>query len=98
MKENISKRLLRAIPVRIILPVMLTLLLFVMTIFLLVLPDFEARLMEGKREVIFELTESAWSTLKAFEEKEKSGVLTGGEARAASTALAIASGGTSRTQ
>ncbi|OQY60389.1 MAG: hypothetical protein B6245_01755 [Desulfobacteraceae bacterium 4572_88] len=63
------------IPIRIILPAILTVLLLVMTIFLLILPPLEDRLMEGKREVIHELTEIAWSTLSLYAEKEKNGVL-----------------------
>lgn len=64
------------IPVKIFLPVFLTLLLFVLTIFLLVLPLFETHLMEGKREVILSLTESAWSTLDTLAQKERAGQLT----------------------
>ncbi|WP_207681775.1 cache domain-containing protein [Desulfonema magnum] len=72
----------KTIPVRIILPVVLTVLLFVMTIFLLILPLVEAKLTEGKREVIRELTEVAWSSLNVYAEKEKNGQLTLGEAQA----------------
>ncbi len=71
MENKIIEKLVKATPVSIILPVVLTVLLFVMTIFLLILPLFEAKLMEGKRETIRELTGSAWSTLNIYAEKEK---------------------------
>ena len=70
------------IPVRIILPVSLTVILFGMTIFLLVLPLIQEKLMDGKREMIRELTESSWSILAAHAQKEKDGVLTRAQAQA----------------
>ncbi len=73
---KITSRILDRIPVRIILPAVLTLILFVLTIFLLLAPHFEARLMESKREMIRELIEVAWSTLNVYAEKEKAGELT----------------------
>ena len=69
------------IPLRIILPVTLTVILFSMTIFLLVLPLIEEKLMDGKREMIRELTESSWSILVAHAQKEKDGLLTREEAQ-----------------
>ena len=63
------------LPVRIILPVSLTLILFGLTIFLLLIPLIEEKLMDGKREMIRELTESSWSILAAHAQKEKDGVL-----------------------
>ncbi|MDM8525447.1 cache domain-containing protein [Desulfococcaceae bacterium HSG8] len=79
---GIIKQLLKTIPISIILPVVMTVLLFVMTIFLLILPLVESKLMDGKREVIHELTEAAWSTLNTYAEKEKKGMLTREEAQA----------------
>jgi hypothetical protein len=52
-------RLPGGIPMRIILPVSLTVTLFGMTIFLLLLPLIEEKLMEGKREMIQQLTETS---------------------------------------
>jgi len=75
------------IPVKIFLPVFLTLLLFVLTIFLLILPQFETYLIEGKREVILSLTESAWSTLDALAQKEREGQLTRQQAQAQAITL-----------
>ena len=60
---------------KIILPVSLTVVLFGMTIFLLLIPMIEEKLMDGKREMIRELTESSWSILAACEKKEREGAL-----------------------
>jgi signal transduction histidine kinase len=64
------------IPFRIFLPVVLTVLLFVMTIFLFILPTIEERLLDGKREVIRELVASAWSSLEGYAQQERQGILT----------------------
>ena len=68
---------------RIILPVSLTVILFGMTIFLLLLPLIREKLMDGKREMISELTESSWSILAAHARQEKAGLLTRDQAQAA---------------
>lgn len=75
------KHLLGRIPIRIFLPVVLTVLLFILTIFLLILPEMQARLMEGKREVIRELVASAWSSLEGYAEQERQGLITRQEAQ-----------------
>ena len=69
------------IPIRIFLPVVLTVLLFISTIFLLILPEMHARLLEGKREVIRELVTSAWSSLDGYAKQARGGVLTREEAQ-----------------
>jgi signal transduction histidine kinase len=69
------------IPIRIFLPVVLTVLLFVMTIFLFILPEMHARLLDGKREVIRELVTTAWSSLDGYFRLEREGVLTRSEAQ-----------------
>jgi signal transduction histidine kinase len=73
--------MLAQIPIRIFLPVALTVLLFVMTIFLFILPEMQARLMDGKREVIRELVTTAWSSLDGYARLERRGVLTRSEAQ-----------------
>ena len=70
------------IPFRIFLPVVLTVLLFIMTIFLLILPATEERMMEGKREVIRELVASVWSSLDDYARQERKGVITRDQAQA----------------
>lgn len=65
----------QALPVRIIIPVALTLLLFTLTIFLLIIPLLEKNMMEGKRQTIMQLTETAWSTLGLYHEQARLGIL-----------------------
>ncbi|MEH0019743.1 MAG: cache domain-containing protein [Desulfobacter sp.] len=72
----------RALPVRIIIPAALTIILFILTIFLLVIPMLEQYMMDGKREGILHLTESAWSTLALYHDRETSGELSREDAQA----------------
>ena len=81
MDSSSLKNWSEKIPVKIFLPVVLTVALFVSTTFFLILPLFEEHLMAGKREVILSLTDSAWSVLNAFAEEEKSGRLSREEAQ-----------------
>ena len=81
MEAKIVKNWFQAIPVRILLPVVLTVALFVGTIFLLILPILQDRMMNDKREMIRELTETAWSVLDAYRKKEISGQMSPADAR-----------------
>lgn len=65
--------LLKTLPIRIAIPVALTIVLFILTIFLLIIPLLEKNMMDGKREGILHLTENAWSTLTLFYEKAQKG-------------------------
>lgn len=76
---------LKRIPFRIFLPVVLTVMLFSMTIFMLILPMMRERLMEGKREVIRELVASVQSGLDVYARQERRGALS----REAAQALAV---------
>ncbi len=60
---------------KIILPTIFTILLFVLTIFLIIIPRFKENIMSGKREMIKELTNSAWSILSKYENDERTGLL-----------------------
>ena len=73
--------MLGRIPVRIFLPVVLTVLLFIGTIFLLIIPEMKVRFLEGKREVIRELVASAWSSLADYNQRAEMGELTRAEAQ-----------------
>jgi PAS domain S-box-containing protein len=66
---------------RIVLPSLLALALFAISIFAIIIPAFEDRLMERKREMIRELTNSAWSILAEHEQDFRSGVITRDEAQ-----------------
>jgi PAS domain S-box-containing protein len=68
-------------PLNIVLPVLVTLSLFVITLFWILLPRLELHLMDRKREMIRELTESAWSTVRYYHSLAEKGALTGPEAR-----------------
>ena len=76
-----KKNPLRHIPFRIFLPVVLTVLLFILTIFQLILPMMQERLLDGKREVIRELVVSAWSSLDGYAQQERKGLLSRDEAQ-----------------
>lgn len=72
---------LEHVPIRILLPVVLTALLFVGTIFLLILPSIESRMLADKRQMVSELTEAAWSILDAYHRKQAAGALSRAEAQ-----------------
>ncbi len=82
MKNNLKERLTHSIPVRIGLPALLTLILFVTAIFFVILPALEESFLARKREMIRELTESAWSILATFEAWEREGVMSRRKAQA----------------
>ncbi|MEA1921420.1 MAG: DUF294 nucleotidyltransferase-like domain-containing protein, partial [Pseudomonadota bacterium] len=66
---------------RIIFPTLLAILLFVTSMFLIIIPLLEGELMEDKREMISKLTDSAWSLLEEQHVLEKKGLLTRAEAQ-----------------
>ncbi|CCK78687.1 cache domain-containing protein [Desulfobacula toluolica] len=74
---------LKTLPVRLIIPVTLTILLFILTIFFLIIPLLEKNMMDGKREGIMHLTETAWSTLDFFYSKAQRGLISQKEAKLA---------------
>ncbi len=76
----------RSYGLRILLPTMIVIALFLAAIWGLILPSFEQTLLDRKRELIQELTNSAWSILASYERDERSGLLTREQAQS----LAIA--------
>ena len=76
----------RSYGLRILLPTLIVIALFLAAIWGLILPSFEQTLLERKRELIRELTNSAWSILASYERDEQSGLLSREQAQA----LAIA--------
>lgn len=66
---------------RIALPALLTILLFVITIFFILLPQLEESFLARKKEMLRELTETAWSLLSTYRERELSGELSRAEAQ-----------------
>jgi signal-transduction protein with cAMP-binding, CBS, and nucleotidyltransferase domain len=61
---------------RIVLPTLLAIGLFVIAIFALILPAYERQILDRKREMIRELTHSAVSILAEYESEERAGTLT----------------------
>jgi len=74
-------RWFKTVPLRIFLPVVLTVILFVTTIFGLILPLIEAHMMTRKREMIQQLTETAVSTLRVYADQAQAGQITLAEAQ-----------------
>lgn len=62
--------------VRLVLPSVLTLLLFSAALFAVILPSVETAFMDRKREMIRELTQSAWDVLAYYHAQEKKGLIT----------------------
>lgn len=87
MGKNPEKSFLKNLPFRIILPALLTVALFVSAIFFLILPILESRMMDLKREMIKELTQTAWSTLARFHKKELEGRLSSDDAKRQAVSL-----------
>ena len=81
MPEKKLRKISTTISRRIALPAFLTVLLFVTAIFLIVLPQLEESLLNRKKEMIQELTETVWSLLESYHERELSGELSRKEAR-----------------
>ena len=66
---------------KLILPTILSVMLFVLTIFIVIIPRYKQNIMNGKREMIRELTNSALSILSKYENDEREGLLTREEAQ-----------------
>ena len=77
----------RPFVLRVVLPAVAALALFLFALWGLILPSFEQTLVERKREMIRELTNAAWSVLAAYEADERAGSLTREEAQAAAAAV-----------
>ena len=58
---------------RIVLPSVLAIALFVISIFAIIIPTFEENMLERKKEMIGELTNAAWSVLDEYQMKVESG-------------------------
>ena len=67
---------------QILLPALLTIVLFFVVIFVIMIPTLESSIIERKREMTHELTETAWSVLAYYHKLEQKGLLTREEAQA----------------
>jgi PAS domain S-box-containing protein len=66
----------RSYALRIFLPTLIAIALFLGAIWGFILPSFKQTLVDRKRDMIRELTNSAWSILASYQRDEQSGVLT----------------------
>ncbi|MBU8893910.1 MAG: cache domain-containing protein [Bacteroidales bacterium] len=70
-----EKRSNRKLLLNIIFPAFLTLAIFITVFFFIILPYYELSLMNRKKEMIRELTNSAWSILNNYHQEQKEGLL-----------------------
>jgi len=70
MKNNFFRFFLN-----IILPTIFAICLFIVAMFMIIIPQFEKNILNKKREMIRELTNSSWSILSQYYEKEMAGIL-----------------------
>ncbi len=77
----------RPFVLRVVLPAVAAMALFLIAFWGLILPSFEQTLVERKREMIRELTNAAWSVLAAYEADERAGALTREQAQAAAAGV-----------
>lgn len=73
---HLSRSGRRAFLLRILFPTLLAIALFIVAIWGAILPSFERTLLDRKREMIRELTNSAWSILASYERDASEGRLT----------------------
>ncbi len=76
-----NRRGFRRFFVSIVLPTILAIVLFVIFIYIIILPSFEKNMMEGKKEMIRELTLTAWSLVDDYNNDLRNGLLSEQEAR-----------------
>ncbi|WP_419175831.1 cache domain-containing protein [Desulfosediminicola sp.] len=76
MPDRALRKLVNSISFRIALPSFFTILLFIIAIFFIILPELEKSFISRKQETIRELTETVWSLLESYSEREQSGELT----------------------
>lgn len=63
-------------------PAVLTVALFMGAFFFMILPGYRADLLDGKKEMIRELTQTAWELVASIEERERQGIISTEEAQA----------------
>jgi PAS domain S-box-containing protein len=81
VKQESIRPDLRRFATRIFMPALLAIAIFVGAMWLLVLPTFETQLLARKRDMIRELTNSAWSVLAKYHADHRAGLLTVEEAQ-----------------
>jgi two-component system, cell cycle sensor histidine kinase and response regulator CckA len=80
--KNASERnAVRSISLKIIIPAGLSLILFVLSVFLLFIPSIEKQMMTQQRKMIQNLTDTCWSLLSVYNERVQKGELSLEEAQ-----------------
>ena len=75
MDKKGRRQQLHAITIRIALPALFTVLLFVTAIFLIILPSLKENLLAKKRDMLKEVTKITWDMVASYEQLERSGSL-----------------------
>ena len=76
-----SKNRFRSFFFSVVIPSFLTIILFIISIYFIIIPEFEHNILNRKREMINELTNTAVSILSNFENDERDSLLTRNEAQ-----------------
>ena len=74
MKRNRQKG--KEFILKIIFPTMLAIVLFIVSIFVIIIPTFRKDILDRKREMVRELTNTTWSMLAKYHAEEEAGLLT----------------------
>jgi PAS domain S-box-containing protein len=75
IKKKSGRKLGRGFLLKIVLPTLFSIVLFVTTVFTIIVPVFRSGIMERKREMIKELTSSAIGVIEHYISREKQGLL-----------------------
>jgi len=81
MTEFKSNNHIRSFSWKIIIPVILTIAAFIISIYIIFIPSLENNLIKQKKLMIRELTQAAWSILQEYHQEEVLGLITSEEAR-----------------
>ncbi|WP_321493922.1 cache domain-containing protein [uncultured Desulfobacter sp.] len=81
MLENAMQKMFKTTSRRIAVPALLTIVLYVIAMFIMFLPHIEQSFISRKKEMIRELTETVWSLVENYRERELSGELTRSDAQ-----------------
>lgn len=76
MLENAMQKMFKTTSRRIAVPALLTIVLYVIAMFIIFLPNIEKSFVSRKKEMIRELVETVWSLIDNYHERELSGELT----------------------
>ncbi len=76
-----NKNRFRSFIFSVVIPSFITIVLFIISIYFIIIPEFEQNILNRKREMIKELTNTAVSVLSKFESDEQDGLLTRNEAQ-----------------